>query len=330
MPCFERVFNASVLRGDWTGVEKAVCAYAANLLNSPNDSGGTVFLVPPGIRIPGIPEELHLELPRYTRWRAGRIFYELFRMPSLVKSLGASRFYGPAYLLPPRLGCHATLIVYDCHVFTCPRFCRLFNLIHYRLRMPWSVRRADRVIVPSERVRRTVVSLFHVPEEKIETIPIPQQAPICGALAGADEEPCRLTDNPLGFFLAVGAPSPRKNHGAVIKAWQMLPEPKPDLLITGGKAAPRRKDGSPSRVGYVTDNVMASLYAHAKALVYPSFDEGFGLPVAEAQAAGIPVITTASIAEEFPRGNIYICGTDAPSILDSMAAVLENSRGDDE
>lgn len=321
MPPSRRVFNASVLRGNWTGVEKAVCAFAFELYTKYSHDGGIVFLVPPGVVIPGIPEDFLYRLPWFTRFRAGRILYELFFMSRLVRTLGASCFYGPAYLLPPGIKCQTTLFVYDLHVYSCPRYCKLFNVVHYRLRMPSSIRRADRIIVPTSRVADVLASRFPVAADKTEIVSIPLASVFSGAKEVDDGLHRQISEKWNRYFLAVGAPAPRKNHKSVIEAWRNLPKPRPALLITGGKERKAANDDEPEFLGYVSDEMMAALYSGAMALVYPSFDEGYGLPVAEAIAVGTKVITTAQIAESFNSELIYFCGTDSASIGVAMKSL---------
>lgn len=315
---FRRVFNALVLRGDWTGVEKAVCGFALDLYNKYPVQGEVVFLVPPGVSIPEIPESFHCHLPWYTRYRAGRIFFELFCLSRLVKKFGPDEFYGPAYLLPRGITCRTTLYIYDLHVYTCPKYCKLVNVAHYRMRMPVSVARADRIIVPSQRVARVLSALFPDASSKTTVASIPLGSLFSKPEASLNKLRLSVRAKWNRYYLAVGSPSPRKNHKAVISAWLSLPKPRPALLITGGIAKPAANESSPEYLGYVPDDMMAALYAEAEALVYPSFDEGYGLPVAEAVAMGTKVITTSEIAEEFDSELITVCGTDSTSIAAAM------------
>lgn len=314
------IFNALVLRGNWTGVEKAVCGFAVKLYNQYPRPDEIVFLVPPGVLIPGIPQEFHYHLPWYTKYRLGRILFELIGMAGLARSIGAEEFYGPAYLLPPRIQCRTSLYIYDLHVYSCPRFCSLLNVIHYRLRMPSSIKRADIITVPSKRVRAVLLSLFPEAAHKtrLEMIPIP----VLQSKIIIEKLRSEIRGKWKRYFLAVGAPSPRKNHHAVIEAWLKLPKPRPALLITGGNEIISHNEDDPEYLGYVTDENMFALYAEATALVYPSFDEGYGLPVAEAIDCGTRVITTSQIAEEFDSELISICGTDAESIFNAMTSAV--------
>jgi glycosyltransferase involved in cell wall biosynthesis len=108
-------------------------------------------------------------------------------------------------------------------------------------------------------------------------------------------------DLPDAFFLYVGSIEPRKNLKTLLKA--MLSYDGPETLVVVGASGWLNDDlrkvmksaGSKVKVlGYVPIQDLPALYSRAKAFVYPSLYEGFGLPVVEAMACGTPVITSAN------------------------------------
>ena len=78
---------------------------------------------------------------------------------------------------------------------------------------------------------------------------------------------------------------------------------------------------SPICVGAVPDADMPALYACASVLLYPSFDEGYGLPIVEARACGCPVVTSSPTAHEIAP-DAFLCGTDEASITTALRAAL--------
>lgn len=110
---------------------------------------------------------------------------------------------------------------------------------------------------------------------------------------------------PRGYFLCVGTLEPRKNLTLALRAHAELPEPVRQqfpLLVVGmaGWKAQQLNDelrkglasGHVCLLGYLPDEQVAHLIAGARALIFPSIYEGFGLPVLEAMASGTPVILT--------------------------------------
>ena len=74
-------------------------------------------------------------------------------------------------------------------------------------------------------------------------------------------------------------------------------------------------------LGYVPDEDMPALYAGASVLLYPSFDEGYGLPIIEARACGCPVVTSSPTASEIAP-DAFLCGTDEASITAALRVAL--------
>jgi glycosyltransferase involved in cell wall biosynthesis len=144
------------------------------------------------------------------------------------------------------------------------------------------------------------------------------------------------------FWLAVGTLEPRKNYETLLDAfdlyWARSPRPRP-LRIAGGDGwksealkehlALLEARGRVQRLGYVPDADLLRLYAQAKALIFPSWYEGFGLPVLEAMGQGAPVICSdrASLPEVGGEAAIYIDPASAESICQAMLALEADPAG---
>ncbi len=150
----------------------------------------------------------------------------------------------------------------------------------FKVVVPWSVGRARQVIAVSERTKRDLVELYHVPDERITVTP-----------HGIDPAFGPGEDGSHDYLLFVGAIQERKNPLAALAAAEAVGLP---LVVAGPERDPAlarelERRGADLR-GYVERDQLAQLYRGAAALVLPSRYGGFGLPVLEAMACGTPVV----------------------------------------
>ncbi|MCE5359410.1 MAG: glycosyltransferase family 4 protein [Acidithiobacillus sp.] len=190
------------------------------------------------------------------------------------------------------------------------------------------LRKVDHLIAISETVRRDLVELLHIPADRITTIPLGVDTerfrPLRGVGPYANTPP---------YLLYVGAPDANKNIGRILKAFDQVAKAAPSLhLFLAGNW---RKEGQAwletqcqhlafghkvRHLGFIPDEDLPGLYANALAFVFPSLEEGFGMPVVEAMACGTPVITS-------NRGSLREVAEDAawlvtPEALEDLAAAL--------
>lgn len=165
---------------------------------------------------------------------------------------------------------------------------------------------ADAICVDSEDAKADLLEIFRVPESKVKVIYLGVEERFKKA---APVEPDKLRESNIDFpyILNVGVIEPRKNLAGLVEAFCLLKESKKiphHLVVAGGEGCFYREvisqiDKSKYReqihlLGYTPDEELPALYAAADVFVYPSFYEGFGLPVAEAMACGTPVVTSNS------------------------------------
>jgi glycosyltransferase involved in cell wall biosynthesis len=199
------------------------------------------------------------------------------------------------------------------------------------------MRRADGLIAVSENTLRDAVRVLRVPQERIEAI-YPGVSP---AFFQAGPKEARQVATKYGlskpYALFVGTIEPRKNVGTLLDAWlRMSPDLRErfDLVAAGpwGWGEPhtlerlRSSGGSVRYLGYIPEPDLPGLTAGARLLAYPSLYEGFGFPLAQAMAAGVPVVTSnvSSMPEVAGDGGILVDPRSPSEIASVLTRLLES------
>ena len=236
--------------------------------------------------------------------------------------------YGPAFRRS-RLICH----VHDLTSIEHPEWHPVRANLLLRYAIPHAARRADTVLTHSRFVASRVTAVLGVPGERIVTIPPPLGHafhPI--SRKAASERAVRRFGLDGPFVLHVGTIEPRKNHVGLMGAFERMRRAGfPGPLVLVGKRGwhiatiLERIAASPERaavrwVGDADDDDLVALYGACTACAYPSFEEGFGMPVLESMACGAPIVTSdhASLVE---LGDGYITAVPATD-EDALAAAL--------
>ena len=318
-------FDARVL-ADPALAERGIGRYARSLLEALNDRLGES---PPAA--PSEPRPELIAIRRLRRPPAPKRYAEALEHLLLagdIRRLGADVVHSPAIdLVSLRPGAPLVVTVHDLVPLKWPeRYLR--SGLKHRLRYA-AVERAARVIVPSAAVAADVERLLGVGRERTATIP-EAAAPVFRLVDEPRRRLARL-GLPPRFLLWVGGldpPDERKGVqglAAAVRARDGLP------LVLAGRPGPGAGElAVPGRVqltGRLTDEELAALYSAADALVFPSDDEGYGLPPVEALACGTPVAAYAAggLAEtlrEAPGARLV-----EPGDMDALLEAAESLAG---
>jgi glycosyltransferase involved in cell wall biosynthesis len=169
-----------------------------------------------------------------------------------------------------------------------------------RVLVPLAVRRSDRVIVDSQNTRRDVIELLGTPPARVDVVPLGLGAVRRAETLPAPEVRSRFALGERRVVLSLSAKRPHKNLAALIGALARIPGDRRPLLVLPGyptwhetelrERAERGGVGDDVRLlGWVSGPELEGLWAIADAFAFPSLYEGFGLPVLEAMARGVPV-----------------------------------------
>jgi glycosyltransferase involved in cell wall biosynthesis len=169
-----------------------------------------------------------------------------------------------------------------------------------RVLVPGAVRRSQRVIADSQSTRDDLVALLGVAPERIDVVPLGLGAVRRDEPLGEPELRARLALGERGVVLSLSAKRPHKNLPALIGALALIaPDERPVLVLPGYATEHEHELRAHASALGVTDDVrfpawvssaeLEGLWSIARAFVFPSLYEGFGLPVLEAMARGVPV-----------------------------------------
>jgi len=174
---------------------------------------------------------------------------------------------------------------------------------------PQSIRRARRLMVSSQAVRRQLIDLYHIAPDRLAYVPLCAEAIFRPRPHDEVATVRKRFGLPGSYILFVGTVDPRKDLARLRAAYDLLPPDVADesaLVFVGrtNRGAERlarelRRPGSRGHVlalDYVPRDQLPAIYSGAAIFVYPSRYEGFGLPVLEAMSCGAPVIVSSAAA----------------------------------
>jgi glycosyltransferase involved in cell wall biosynthesis len=276
------------------------------------------------------------------RW-AARLWHRA-RLPIPVEVITGKidLFHAADFVLLPTLPATKTLLtIHDLSFVRVPETASPPLKAYLDIVVPRSVKNTDHILADSQATKDDLIDLYKTPESKITVL-----------LSGVDKRFAPVTDTEFvektrqkyglankQYILSVGTVQPRKNYSRIIRTLAQLRQRGLDIhyAIAGGKGwledemyQTIEDTGLQDYVhvlGFVDDEDLPALYTGSECLLITSLYEGFGLPILEAMACGIPVITSnlSSLPEVAGDAGILVDPMDIDAITNATYSVLTDS-----
>ena len=259
-----------------------------------------------------------------------------WRIPGVLKQFKADLFVSPDGIASLRTRVPQCLVVHDLAFLQDPHWFSGSIRRYYRSQMPKFLKQVSRVATVSETSKQALIDRYKFAPDRIDVVysaAKPAFRVLDTAEKGIIKE--RFTDG-KEYFLYTGSIHPRKNLIGLLKAFSLFKKRQQTgfKLVLAGRMAWRsgrfeallstyKYRSDVVLTGYVDLPTLVGLTGAAYALVYPSFYEGFGVPVLEAMQAGVPVITSTgtSMQEIAGEAALYADPQDPASIAAQMNRV---------
>lgn len=272
--------------------------------------------------------------------KGSRIIFQTTKLAGIVDSLNVDVFHGPHYQIPPKISTHSVVTIHDLTLLTHPDVHTKVKQLFFKRTIPHAISNVNSIITVSNHTTTDLIKLFpNVAKEQIFIAPLGIDNSRFSPQKGDYELEILHSRGITGDYIAfLGTFEPRKSIPTLINAFTLIADDFPDLklVLAGGKGwgSDQVRDaivesGFKSRIvtpGRLDHDEIAPFFRNAKIFVYPSLYEGFGMPVAEAMACGVPTITSdsSSMREVAGNGALLVAPGDVDRLAKEMKVILSN------
>jgi glycosyltransferase involved in cell wall biosynthesis len=258
-------------------------------------------------------------------------------LPRLAVRAGCDLVHSLASTAPARGRFARVTTIHDLNYLMVPGAHFGVRGLGMRALVPLAARRSHRVIADSEATRRDLLERLGVPPAKVDVVPLGLGRSAGAAPTPADELRERLGLGRRAVVLSLSAKRPHKNLRGLLDALARMPSGERPVLVLPGYPTPHEEelrahagalgvDGDVRFAGWTSAEDVEGLFALADAFVFPSFYEGFGLPVLEAMARGVPVACSdrASLPEVAGDAALLFDPADPAAIAAALGRLLSD------
>ena len=325
--------DATALLLPSAGVKNYVHYWLGSLEEAAARGRDRVVTYPRNIRRAPIPD--HEKSSVRAAWKLRLVqFYNIRRNPLIGLSVfGADVFHASQHVANLPMGMKITATIFDMSCWICPEYHTAKNVAATRRYGEKILKACDGLIAISAHARRDAMEILKIPAERIRAIHPGVAEPFFAATAEDARRVGAKYELHGPYLLFVGCIEPRKNVPNLIRAYRRLPESvrrDAELVVAGpfgwaGEEVRGMLGGGGVRyLGYVPEGDLPGLYGGAAALAYPSYYEGFGLPAAQAMAAGVPVIASnrSCLPEVVGDAGLLVDPASVEELSEAMERVL--------
>ncbi len=288
-----------------------------------------------------IPQQVTTAFPHRTLCKTLPAYWRSYGITKQLKQDKPDIFHGLSNELPfniKKANIKSVITIHDLIYYKYPQFFNFFDRKIYHKKVSRGVENATHIVAVSQQTKEDIVDIFKIDEQKIT---VAYQSCHPSFFSKPDQESLHKTRTkynlPSDFILSVGTIEQRKNTLAIIKACRENKIGMPVVLVGGATPYTQqireyvkkyRLEKWVSIIHGINFAELHAIYHLCTLFVYPSFFEGFGIPIIEALASGKPVITTQGgcFPEAGGENSLYIDPYNSDSIAAAIKEVLTDSK----
>lgn len=251
-------------------------------------------------------------------------------LPQLVLEAKPDILFSPSYLLPRSITTPAVVTIHGMEWYNFPEHYSLPQRLNLRLQTEKAFKNARGVIAVSEHTKRGIEDFMK--ETPLRRSASQRKLPIAVIPHGVDS-PVRIPSKKKVAqkhwrILFVGRKDKRKNLKGMVEAMNIVQRLGPDTAFTFSAVGPlgndpfAKKNYEAMQNTFVSEEEKTKHYKDAEIFLFPSHDEGFGMPILEAQSHGVPVVCSSFLKEVAGEGALYCEPNDSKSIASAVLTLM--------